>query len=116
MCKIMKCYFCQEDLNLTSQGIDYDHFKCMKCSNQCQGEVYTSFNHRIRETAFAHIYIPISDKDKDGEMITYYHIRLCISENYTEIEEDYKKLFNLPGLTLNPNNVRQKFPLYMLFS
>lgn len=55
----MNCYFCQEELDLTSQAIDHDHFKCMKCSNQCQGEVYTSFNHRIRETAFAHIYIPI---------------------------------------------------------
>ena len=111
----MKCYFCQEDLNLTSQEIDYDHFQCMKCSNQCQGDVYTSFNHRIRETAFAHIYVSIFDKD--GEKIRY-HIRLCISENYTEIEEDLhnKKVLNLPGLTLNPNNVRQKIPLYMLFS
>ena len=123
----INCYFCK-----TNNGIERDYqFFCIKCMGNHISHVITSCNFTRSEFNYIHIYIDklgiytkndISTKFKYST--PYYHIRLSILNNSTQILSDSissdksssNLISELDGFPINPQNVEAKLQTILVFS
>ena len=91
------CYFCNFKFNNNGDT----NYYCNECPLKYNLTYVITTYDSMGEIKYAHIYY------------NFYHVRLHLKENYTVVD---RILVNLPGLPLNPSNVKEKLKLYMLFS
>lgn len=111
------CYFCKgEEINNEANNYTDDNYWCKKCKDiNGLWSVVTSYN-SPDIIIYAHIYVDLAPDKK-------YHIRLHIQDDVTTVEHlnnwgqsNVTCHIQIPGIGLTPSNVRQKLPLYLVFS
>ena len=114
------CYFCKnDDISdelYTSNNYKDDNYWCKNCK-KANGLWSVVTSHRPPNSiVYAHIYIELAPDKK-------YHIRLHIQEDTTTMSRltdwgagSAQQDILIPGIALTPNNIRQKLPLYLIFS
>lgn len=114
----MKCYFCKTNILKVQNG---HSVWCQSCANTYNLEnVVTTYNHDKLE--YCHMYVPYTGKaiiETTGYLS--YHIRLQFKTNniyigLTDNESYGKYVITIPGLLINPSNVKRKLKTILLFS
>lgn len=112
---IFKCYFCQTPRSEIDAKNAILNFVCSKCTNNVMRVVMSINPKNYNSLIFVHMMLYRKNSANN------YHIRLHLEENYTQIGEfirpsRWSAIVKIPGLSLNPTNVKEKLPLYLLFS
>jgi len=104
----MKCYFCQlefSDKDRRDRFSGGGHYYCSTCQEINGTNVITTI--QDGNLLYAHLYATI----KKNGCLYQYHIILYLQDNKTFIND-----LEVPGFSINPNNLKDKLHFYLVFS